>query len=241
MRPTVSLHNVSKIYGKGRSAVCALSGVTLDIMPREVVGIVGPSGSGKTTLLTLAGLVEPPTSGRIHLGAATVITAATRDGRLRALRRQHIGFIFQKANLADFLTATENVALAGIVQGIQAATARRRAQDLLALLDLAERLNHYPSQLSGGEQQRVSLARSLMGSPSLLLADEPTAALDAGRRDQIMAVLQTMAKQQGVAMCIVTHDPRTLQYCDRAVAIADGRLVSDPPIGLGASAGAQSA
>lgn len=227
MQPAAALHNVGKTYGKGRGAVHALSGVTLDVMPGELLGIAGPSGSGKTTLLTLAGLVEPPTTGTIHLGGTTVVTQATRHADLRELRRRCVGFVFQKANLVPFLDATENVQLAGDVQGIPASAARRRARELLASLGLAHRLHNYPSQLSGGEQQRVSLARSLMGEPLLLLADEPTASLDADRRDQVMELLVDLARHRRVAICVVTHDPRTLPYFDRVIRIAEGRLIAD--------------
>ena len=228
MRPVVSLRDVGKTYGRGPAAVSALAAATLDVLPGELLGIVGPSGSGKTTLLTLAGLVEPPSTGIIRLGEDIVVTPATRPAALRRMRRHHVGFVFQKANLVGFLTASENVELAAAVQGDPPAAARRRARELLASFGLGHRLDNYPAALSGGEQQRVALARSLVGSPALLLADEPTASLDGDRRDLVMGLLRSLAASRGVAICVVTHDARTLSYFDRIIRISDGRVWPEP-------------
>ena len=229
MGPVLSLRRVGKVYGSGDRTVRALSDVSLEVGAGELVGVVGPSGSGKTTLLTMAGLVEPPSHGVIRLGTAAVVTAATPAGALAALRRRHVGFVFQKANLVGFLNAVENVQLAATVQGLPAGASRRRSEEMLCGLGLGRRLRSYPAELSGGEQQRVALARALIGNPQLLLADEPTAALDAERRDQVLRLLQRLAERYGVAVCVVTHDQRALGFFDRIVRIEDGRMLPDLP------------
>ena len=229
MGPVLSLRRVGKVYGSGDRTVRALSDVSLEVGAGELVGVVGPSGSGKTTLLTMAGLVEPPSHGVIRLGADAVVTAATPAGALAALRRRHVGFVFQKANLVGFLNAVENVQLAATVQGLPGRASRRRAEEMLAGLGLGRRLRSYPAELSGGEQQRVALARALIGNPQLLLADEPTAALDAERRDQVLRLLQRLAERHGVAICVVTHDQRALGFFDRIVRIEDGRMLAESP------------
>ncbi len=218
----IKLDLVCKSYGGGASTVHALTDANLAVRAGEFLGIVGPSGSGKTTLLTMLGLVERPSRGSIILSDGSTITSKTTVRALRNVRRDRIGFVFQKPNLANFLTAEENVQLALDVRGKK--IPREEARNLLTGLGLGNRLRSYPHQLSGGEQQRVSLARALVGRPSLILADEPTASLDEERGIQVLRLMRSLSAHQKVAVCIVTHDLRTLQYFDRIVRINDGLL-----------------
>lgn len=221
----ISLKTVSKIYDAGSRTVTALQEVSLDIYHGEMLGVLGPSGSGKTTFLMLAGLVEPPTRGEIWFDGLRAADPTTGVRELRTLRRQNIGFVFQKSHLLPFLTALENVQLPLHVNGTRKAEARRRAYELLAELGLEDRVDMHPHTLSGGEQQRVSLARALSNRPSLLLADEPTSALDGPRRQQIMEMLSNLSRKEGVTVCVVTHDVRSNGFFDRIVELSDGEIV----------------
>jgi putative ABC transport system ATP-binding protein len=223
----LSLHNVGVRYRGGDGAlVDALSDVTLELTAGEMVGIFGPSGCGKTTLLMAAGLLEPPTSGTIQLAGVSTATV-TNEAALRDFRRKHIGFVFQKPNLIPVLTAAENVALALVIDGVPAAEAEQRATTLLAALDTAHRAGNRPARLSGGEQQRVAVARALANQPVLVLADEPTAALDSRRGRQVMEVLRSIARERHAAVAVVTHDPRSIDLFDRILDMNDGRIVGE--------------
>ncbi|MFS8038341.1 ABC transporter ATP-binding protein [Xanthobacter sp. AM11] len=225
----LSLRGVRRHYRSGDSLVRALDGVSLDIRQGEVVGIFGPSGSGKSTLLLIAGLLEPPSDGDVFMDGRRVADARADLDSLRTFRRTHIGFIFQKANLIPFLTAVENVALALEIDDVPPREARRHAAHLLASLDLGHRLENYPAQLSGGEQQRVAVARALANDPSLLLADEPTAALDAVRGRQVLGLFREIADARKAAVIVVTHDLRALEMFDRTITLCDGRIADAAP------------
>ncbi|TAD86837.1 MAG: ABC transporter ATP-binding protein [Alphaproteobacteria bacterium] len=223
----LSLRNVGVRYRGGDGAmVDALSDVTLDLVAGEMVGIFGPSGCGKTTLLMAAGLLESPTSGTVQLAGIPTETVAN-EAALRDFRRKHIGFVFQKPNLIPVLTAAENVALALVIDGVPPAEAERRAITLLAALETAHRAGNRPATLSGGEQQRVAVARALANQPVLVLADEPTAALDSRRGRQVMEVLRSIARERLAAVAVVTHDPRSIDLFDRILDMNDGRIVGE--------------
>lgn len=232
--PVLIAENVVKELGKGAGKVMALKGVSLTLMPGELTLLMGPSGSGKTTLLSILGCILTPTSGTITLdGQAT--TGMSPDA-LAKLRRQHIGFIFQSYNLFPTLNALENVRIALDVLGQKGYPAAARAEEVLREVGLGNRLQNYPGNLSGGEQQRVAVARAIAASPSVVLADEPTAALDSVNGHAVMALLARIAREQNRCVLAVTHDPRTLGYADRVVRIEDGRIVSEDrrPDGLDA-------
>jgi putative ABC transport system ATP-binding protein len=220
----VEASGLTKVYGSGNTEVQALRGVDLSLARGEVIALLGPSGAGKSTLLGIIGLVTPPTAGRITMAGKPVV----QDGRfvvdVRAFRRQHMGFIFQKANLIPFLTAAENVQIALEINDQSPRVARQRALDLLDYLGVADRAEHYPSQLSGGQQQRVAVARSLANLPNLILADEPTAALDSVRGRQVMELFRKVAHEQQTGVIVVTHDHRALDVFDRTLAMEDGLL-----------------
>ncbi|MEQ1576785.1 MAG: ABC transporter ATP-binding protein [Hyphomicrobium sp.] len=232
--PVLIAENVVKELGKGAGKVMALKGVSLTLMPGELTLLMGPSGSGKTTLLSILGCILTPTSGTITLdGQAT--TGMSPDA-LAKLRRQHIGFIFQSYNLFPTLNALENVRIALDVLGQKGYPAAARAEEVLREVGLGNRLQNYPGNLSGGEQQRVAVARAIAASPSVVLADEPTAALDSVNGHAVMALLARIAREQNRCVLAVTHDPRTLGYADRVVRIEDGRIVGEDrrPDGLDA-------
>lgn len=214
---------LTKIYGSGNTEVVALRDVTLNIYRGEIVALLGPSGAGKSTLLTAIGLIRPPDVGRIAIGEQVVF-----DGRLTVnasvFRRKHLGFVFQKANLIPFLTALENVQLAMEINDASPREARQRAMELLEYLGVADRAEHLPAKLSGGQQQRVAVARALVNRPSLLLADEPTAALDSVRGRQVMELFRNVAHEQNTGVLVVTHDHRALDVFDRALEMEDGNL-----------------
>ena len=220
----MAVREVGKVYSTGVSEVTALAGMSLALHAGELTGIVGPSGSGKTTFLMIAGLLEPPSTGKVYFRNAPVVGPDTRLNSLRDFRRTHVGFIFQKANLIPFLTAVENVQVALEINDVKPKAARERARALLDQFGLAPRENNYPSQLSGGEQQRVSIARALSNNPALLLADEPTAALDGARGRQVMELFRKLADEQRIAVCVVTHDPRWSDLFNRIVEISDGQV-----------------
>lgn len=226
MSALLSIEGAAKHYPSGDTVVRALDGVSVDIRAGELVAIMGPSGSGKSTFLLIAGLIDQPSFGEVRFGGELMSSPDIDLDRLRDFRRQNIGFVFQKANLIPFLSAAENVALAMEMDDVLPADARRHAEALLASLGLGHRVDNRPSRLSGGEQQRVSIARALANDPRLILADEPTAALDSVRGRQAISVLRRIADERGTAVAVVTHDSRSLDLFDRVIHFEDGRIVS---------------
>jgi putative ABC transport system ATP-binding protein len=236
-RPLVRLKGISKHFGSGETRVDALRDVSIDIYPRQVVALLGPSGSGKTTLLNVIGGILEPSAGSMELDGEPIV----RDGQwlssdLRKLRLNKIGFIFQFHNLLPFLDATDNVAIVLQLAGLDMAAARQRAADLLDYLEVGNRKNAMPSKLSGGEAQRVSIARALANRPRIILADEPTAALDSKRAGIVMDLLRKLAVEQDAAIIAVTHDEKIFDRFDHIFQLRDGRL-EDRHNGQGASAG----
>ncbi len=223
--PLVRVQGISKHFGEGETRVDALKDVTLDVHAGEVVALLGPSGSGKTTLLNVIGCILDPSSGSLELDGEVVV----RDGvwqrtDLRRLRLDKIGFIFQFHNLLPFLDATDNVAIVLQLAGHDIATARAKAVELLDYLEVAHRRAAMPAKLSGGEAQRVAIARALANSPRIILADEPTAALDSKRAGIVMDLLRKLAVEQQAAIIAVTHDEKIFDRFDRIFQLRDGRL-----------------
>lgn len=222
--PAIEAFNLTKVYGSGNTEVVAMNDVSLRVERGEVVALLGPSGAGKSTLLTAVGLINPPTAGRIEIGGVPVMQADRALVDLRAFRRKHLGFIFQKANLIPFLTALENVQVALEINDVTPRMARSRASELLGYLGVGDRAENLPEALSGGQQQRVAVARALANRPNLILADEPTAALDSHRGRQVMELFRKVAHEQGAGVVVVTHDHRALDVFDRTLEMEDGRL-----------------
>ncbi len=226
MTTTLRVQDVARRYELGRdNFVDALRGVTLEIGAGEMVSIMGPSGSGKSTLMHVAGGLDSPDRGEVWIGEERVDSLSDKD--LAAIRRTHIGFVFQGFNLLPTLTAAENVALAGEYAGIGRRTASQRAEAVLAELGLADRLRHRPSELSGGEQQRVAVARALVNEPSVLMADEPTGNLDSENSAEIMGLLARVNRDHGTTVVLVTHDPGVAAACGRLVHLRDGLLAGE--------------
>jgi putative ABC transport system ATP-binding protein len=222
MSAAIELRQVSMVYGSGPTEVHALREVDLTVRGGELVAVMGPSGSGKSTLLTIAGTLEEPTSGEVVI-AGHELARLSRNDRAR-LRRQSIGYVFQDFNLLAGLTAVENVSLPLELDGVKAKVARAAAMEVLARLGLAERATHFPDELSGGESQRVAIARAVVGERRLLLADEPTGALDSLSGETVMRMLR-LASHDGVAGVVVTHDAQMASWADRVVFLRDGRIV----------------
>lgn len=220
----VEATGLTKVYGSGNTEVVAVREATLTVACGEIVALLGPSGAGKSTLLTLLGLILVPNAGRIAIGQTLVFDGQQSRVNVRRFRRQHLGFVFQKANLIPFLTAAENVQLAMEINDTAPRSARKRAMELLDYLGVADRADHLPSKLSGGQAQRVAVARALANRPSLILADEPTAALDSVRGRQVMELFAKVAHEQGAGVIVVTHDHRALDVFDRTLEMEDGRL-----------------
>ncbi len=214
--------NLTRRYEMGDAFVDALRGVDLTIARGEFVALVGPSGSGKSTVLNLIGGLDRPTSGQVWINGTEL--SASDERTLTRHRRQHVGFVFQSFNLLPRLTAEENVALPLMFSGMPEKERRARARDLLERVSLKHRLDHRPTQLSGGEQQRVAIARALIGRPALLLADEPTGNLDTGTGAEIMALLKTLNQEQDLTLLVVTHDAEVAAFADRVVKLRDGRV-----------------
>lgn len=223
----IRIEGLRKVYGKGDSAVEALKNVNMVVAPGEVVGLVGPSGSGKSTLLKCLGAIIEPTSGRMTLGSDVIFDNGWQVPDLRALRRDRIGFIFQAPYLIPFLDVTDNVALLPMLAGRSNPESRSRALELLTALDVQHRAKAEPSQLSGGEQQRVSIARALANRPPVILADEPTAPLDSERAFAVMRILTQMAVQAQTAIIVVTHDEKIIPTFKRIYHIRDGQTVEE--------------
>ena len=218
----IRIEGLRKRYGQGDTAVDALKDVSMVVAPGEVVGLIGPSGSGKSTLLKCLGAVISPTAGRMTLGDDLIYDDGWRVDDLRALRRDRIGFVFQAPYLIPFLDVTDNVALLPMLAGVPNAEARARALELLGALDVAHRAQAMPSQLSGGEQQRVAIARGLVNRPPVILADEPTAPLDSERAMAVIRILNDMARRFDTAIIVVTHDEKIIPTFRRIYHIRDG-------------------
>ncbi len=223
----IRIEELRKRYGSGETAVDALKGVDMEVAPGEVVGLIGPSGSGKSTLLKCLGAVIEPTSGRMTLGGETIYDDKWKISDLRTLRRDRIGFIFQAPYLIPFLDVLDNVALLPMLSGHSDSDSRGRAMELLEALDVAHRAAAMPSQLSGGEQQRVSIARALANRPPVILADEPTAPLDSERALSVVRILNSMAKLYETAIIVVTHDEKIMPTFRRIYRIRDGKTVEE--------------
>jgi putative ABC transport system ATP-binding protein len=228
----IRIEGLSKRYGQGSAAVDALKNVNMVVAPGEVVGLIGPSGSGKSTLLKCLGAVIEPTAGRMVLGGETIYDNGWQIPDLRALRRDRIGFVFQAPYLIPFLDVTDNVALLPMLAGRPNAEARARALALLTALDVGHRAHAQPSALSGGEQQRVSIARALANRPPVILADEPTAPLDSERALAVMRLLNQMAVQHQTAIIVVTHDEKIIPTFKRRYHIRDGRTEEEAGPGM---------
>lgn len=232
MNTALELHQISKVYGEGPTEVRALWQADLSVKRGELVAIMGPSGSGKSTLLTIAGSLEEPTSGEVFVGGIDLLNLSGDD---RAhLRCRSIGYVFQDFNLLAGLTALENVALPLELGGLGIKAAREAAMAALEQLGIADRADHYPDELSGGERQRAAIARAVVGDRYLLLADEPTGALDSVNGEAVMRLLRS-ACQRGVAGVVVTHDAQLASWADRVVFLRDGRVVdqtSSPSLAL---------
>ena len=221
----IRARGLSKIYGTGSTELRALSDVNLEIRSGQLTLLMGPSGSGKTTLLSILGCILRASSGSLELLGEEVATLP--ESALPRLRRDLLGFVFQGFNLFPALTAAENVALALDLRGTRAKAARQRAEELLVEVGLKDRMHAFPADLSGGQKQRVAIARALAGNPPILLADEPTAALDSTSGRTVIELLQRLTRQHARAVVMVTHDPRVLSYGDRILHLEDGRLVRE--------------
>ena len=218
----IHIENLRKRFGKGDTAVDALKDVDMTIAAGEVVGLIGPSGSGKSTLLKCLGAVIDPSGGRMQLGDDVIYDDGWRTRDLRALRRDKIGFVFQAPYLIPFLDVTDNVALLPMLAGVSNREARARALELLTALDVQHRARAMPAQLSGGEQQRVAIARGLINRPPVVLADEPTAPLDSVRAMTVIRILNDMARAYETAIIVVTHDEKIIPTFKRIYHIRDG-------------------
>ena len=228
MSPVIKIQNLVKDFHLGEVPVHVLKGVSFDIERGEFVAIMGPSGSGKSTLMNILGCLDTPSSGRYWLDGISVEELESDD--LAEIRSKKIGFVFQQFNLLARTTATENVELPLLYTETPGAERHRRALEALRAVGLAGREDHQPSQLSGGQQQRVAIARSLVNNPSIILADEPTGALDSRMGLEIMAIFQRLNREQGITMIVVTHDPDIANYANRTLHVKDGWLQEDERI-----------
>jgi len=224
MQPAIVVRDLTKKYEEGAAGTFALRGVDLDVHAGELLMLMGPSGSGKTTLLSIMGCILTATAGSVRVAGREVV--GLREKELPALRLEHIGFVFQGFNLFPTLTAGENVELMLDLKGVSAAIAKRRSQELLEQVGLGHKYASFPSDLSGGQKQRVAIARALAGDPGIILADEPTAALDSHTGRNVMEMMSELAHKRGRAVVIVTHDSRVVSFADRIVKIEDGMVAS---------------
>lgn len=224
MQSAIAVRQLTKKYDEGAAGTFALRGIDLDVDPGELLMLVGPSGSGKTTLLSIMGCILTATSGSVRLAGREVVGLSEKQ--LPPLRLAHIGFVFQGFNLFPTLSAGENVELMLDLKGIPAASARKRAHELLEQVGLAQKYDNFPADLSGGQKQRVAIARALAGDPEIILADEPTAALDSHTGRNVMEMMSDLAHRRGRAVVIVTHDSRVLGFADRTVKIEDGIIAT---------------
>jgi len=217
-------NEVTKVFDEGKQKVSVLRGVSLSLEPGEVVALEGPSGSGKTTFLSILGCILTPTSGRLVVEGREV--DPKKPSKLPEIRKRSIGFVFQQFNLFPALTALENVEYALNIKGVKSPEARKKAAAILERVGLGERMGFLPRDLSGGQKQRVAIARALAAEPAILLADEPTANLDSQVGTQILDLFRTLAREDGRALLIVTHDPKVRAVSDRVVMIRDGRIAA---------------
>jgi putative ABC transport system ATP-binding protein len=224
MTAVLTMTDVVRIHGTGANAVHALSGISLTVEVGELVAVMGPSGSGKTTLLTLAGGLDSPTSGSVIVEGVEL--GALSRAKLAQLRRRSVGYVFQDLNLLPALTAAENVALPRELDGISTRRARKQAMEVLELVDVAELADRFPDDMSGGQQQRVAIARALVGDRRLVLADEPTGALDSLTGEAVLRLIRRTC-DDGAAGVLVTHDARHAAWADRVVFLRDGLVVDD--------------
>jgi putative ABC transport system ATP-binding protein len=233
MTVVLGMHEVSRVHGTGATAVQALRGVSLDVSAGEMVAVMGPSGSGKSTLLNIAGGLDAPTAGEVFVEG--VLLSGMSRSELAQVRRRSAGYVFQELNLIPALTAAENVSLPRELDGVSARKARVEALAALAEVDLSDLADRFPDELSGGQQQRVAIARALVGPRRLVLADEPTGALDSVTGEDIMALLRGRC-DAGAAGVLVTHDARLAAWADRVVFLRDGRIADEagPPLGVDA-------
>ena len=227
MKAAITVRELTKIYAEGASGAPALRGIDLDVYAGELVMLVGPSGSGKTTLLSIMGCILSPTTGSVRIAGKEV--SQLKQNELAPIRLSHIGFVFQGFNLFPTLTAGENVELMLDLKGVRGETAKDRAQQLLEQVGIGEKYGNFPADLSGGQKQRVAIARALAGEPDIVLADEPTAALDSHTGRNVMRIVSELAHQHGRAVVIVTHDSRLLEFADRTIRIEDGLIAKQPP------------
>jgi len=221
----IGAQGLSKIYHEGTTELRALRGVDLEVRAGELTLLMGPSGSGKTTLLSILGCILRASDGKLEILGEDV--GSLPESELPRIRREAIGFVFQGFNLFPTLTAAENVALALDVRGIRGAAGQKRGEELLAEVGLAQKARSFPADLSGGQKQRVAIARALAGDPPILLADEPTAALDSTSGRTVIELLQRLAHKHGRAVVMVTHDPRVLTFGDRIIHLEDGRILKE--------------
>jgi putative ABC transport system ATP-binding protein len=223
--PVIAVRGLTKVYQMGDLEVQALRGVDLVIRPGEILAIMGPSGSGKSTLMNMLGCLDVPTTGVYLLDGMDV--SKLNDNELAEIRCRKIGFVFQSFNLLPRTTALANVELPLIYAGVSRRQRRKRAEEVLQLVGLGDRLHHKPNELSGGQQQRVAIARSLSNRPAMILADEPTGNLDSKTSVEIMTLFQRLNREQGITVIFVTHNPETAHYCERIVHIRDGVVERD--------------
>src|SRR5688572_20012361 len=221
----VMVRDLHKVFRRGNERIDVLQGVTLDIPPGDFLALMGPSGSGKTTLLNLMGGLDTPTEGSVEVGGDRIDKMS--GGKLSAWRARHIGFVFQMYNLLPVLTAAKNVELPLLLTKLSSADRKRRVQVALKVVDLGERANHYPRQLSGGQEQRVGIARAIVTDPTLLLCDEPTGDLDRKSGDEILDLLQALNRDHGKTIVMVTHDPHAAVRAKRTLHLEKGLLVEE--------------
>ena len=223
LKTVIRVENVQKIYRMGDNIVKAVDGVTLNVMEKEYLVVMGPSGSGKSTLMHLMGCLDKPSAGEIYI--ENVAVSKLNDTELAKIRNKMIGFVFQQFNLLPRLTALENVELPMIYARVPREVRKKRAKKLLKLVGLADRMNHRPTQLSGGQMQRVAIARALANEPQIILADEPTGNLDSKSGEEILKIFSEL-HDSGLTIIIVTHDPEITENGDRVIHMRDGRVIS---------------
>ncbi len=226
-KQAIKVEHLHKSFGKGDTFVDIIQDASFSIDKGELVALVAPSGAGKTTLLMMLGCVDKPNSGTIYIGDEKVYDNKWLTKETRKIRREKIGFIFQAHYLIPFLNIIDNLTLLPQSNGTKEKVSKKKARELLAYFDIADKEKAMPSQLSGGQNQRVAIARALVNNPQIILADEPTAALDMQRSVAVVKMLKKIAIEQGVAIVMVTHDDRMLQYCDRVMKIEDKKVVFD--------------